>query len=150
VFKNFVLQVEWLSPNPLNRPQDNSGIFIRFPAANASDPANDWKGPALRSYEIQIDDLGVDPGPPEVLHSPKHQTGAIYGFAASNAIASNPANAWNLFEIEANGNNIKVTLNGQVVTNYVADGARPAQGHIGLQNHTGQIQFRNIQIRSLP
>jgi hypothetical protein len=149
VFRNFILRVEWLSPNPLNRPEDNSGVFIRFPAPNASDPANDWKGPALHGYEIQIDDLGVDPGPPEVVHSPEHQTGAVYGFAASSTVASGPANTWNVFEIEANGNRIKVTLNGQLVTDYTADGTRPSEGHIGLQNHTGQVQFRNIQVKSL-
>jgi choline dehydrogenase-like flavoprotein len=150
VFGNFVLRLEWLSPNPTTRPEDNSGVFIRFPAANASDPANDWKGPALHGYEIQIDDLGIDPGPPEVLHEPRHQTGAIYGFAASASVASLPANSWNTFEIEANGDRIKVTLNGLLVTDYTADGSRPRAGHIGLQNHTGRVQFRNIQIRSLP
>src|SRR5881392_2851648 len=47
VFRNFVLKVDWLSFNPTtNVPggrADNSGILIRFPALNASNPANDWK-----------------------------------------------------------------------------------------------------------
>jgi hypothetical protein len=42
-----------------------------------------------------------------------------------------------------------VTLNGKKVTDFKLDGSRPAKGHIGLQNHTGRVQFRNIQIRSL-
>jgi hypothetical protein len=45
-----------------------------------------------------------------------------------------------------------VTLNGQQVTSYAipADTTRAAAGHIGLQCHTGNVQFQNIMIRSLP
>ena len=44
VFRNFVLKVDWLSFNPTtNVPggrADNSGILLRFPSLNASDPGN--------------------------------------------------------------------------------------------------------------
>src|SRR5215471_4836630 len=47
VFRNFVLRVDWLSFNPTTSVPggraDNSGVLLRFPALNASDPANDWK-----------------------------------------------------------------------------------------------------------
>jgi hypothetical protein len=38
-----------------------------------------------------------------------------------------------------------VTLNGQQVTSYAipADTTRAAAGHIGLQCHTGNVQFQN-------
>jgi len=36
------------------------------------------------------------------------------------------------------------------VTDYLVDGSRPPLGHIGLQTHTGKVQFRNIMVRSLP
>src|SRR5216683_6123124 len=95
----------------------NSGVLFRFPALNASDPANDWKLASDKGYEIQIDDMGfnVDTG---LNFSPLHQTGAVYALQASTSLASKPAAQWNTFEIEATDTTIKVTLNGQLVTNY--------------------------------
>jgi choline dehydrogenase-like flavoprotein len=154
-FRNFILRVDWLSFNPTtNIPggrADNSGVLIRFPALNASDPANDWKPASDKGYEIQIDDMGfnVDTGQ---NFSPLHQTGAVYALAPSSKIASKPAGQWNTFEIEATGTAIKVALNGQLVTNYSipANNPRLQEGHIGLQCHTGNVQFRNVMIRTLP
>jgi choline dehydrogenase-like flavoprotein len=155
VFRNFVLKVDWLSFNPTtNVPggrADNSGILLRFPALNASDPANDWKLASDKGYEIQIDDMGfnVDTGQ---NFSPLHQTGAVYALAPSSKIASKSAGQWNTFEIEATGTNIKVALNGQAVTNYAIPATNPRlrEGHIGLQCHTGNVQFQNVMIRALP
>jgi choline dehydrogenase-like flavoprotein len=155
VFRNFVLKVDWLSFNPTtNVPggrADNSGVLLRFPALNASDPANDWKLASDKGYEIQIDDMGfnVDTGQ---NFSPLHQTGAVYALAPSSKIASRPAGQWNTFEIEATATAIKVTLNGQPVTNYSipANNSRLREGHIGLQCHTGNVQFQNVMIRTLP
>jgi choline dehydrogenase-like flavoprotein len=155
VFRNFVLTVDWLSFNPTTSVPggraDNSGVLIRSPALNASNPANDWQPASDSGYEIQIDDMGfnVDTGQ---NFSPLHQTGAVYGLAPSSTIASKPAGQWNTFEIEATTALIKVTLNGQLVTNYAipANNPRRSEGHIGLQCHTGNVQFQNIMIRSLP
>jgi choline dehydrogenase-like flavoprotein len=155
VFRNFVLRVDWLSFNPTTAVPggraDNSGILIRSPTLNASDPANDWRPASDRGYEIQIDDMGfnVDTGQ---NFSPLHQTGAVYALAPSSTIASKPAGQWNTFEIEATNTLIKVTLNGKIVTNYSipASISRLPAGHIGLQCHTGNVQFQNVMIRSLP
>lgn len=155
VFRNFVLKVDWLSFNPTtNIPggrADNSGILLRFPAMNTSDPANDWKLASNKGYEIQIDDMGFNVDTAQNF-SPLHQTGAVYALAPSSQIASKPAGQWNTFEIEATGTAIKVTLNGQLVTNYSipANNSRLSEGHIGLQCHTGNVQFQNIMIRTLP
>ena len=125
--------------------------MIRFPALNASDPANDWRLASDKGYEIQIDDMGfnVDTGQ---NFSPLHQTGAVYGLAPSSTIASKPASQWNTFEVEATNAMIKVTLNGQPVTNYSipANNSRLREGHIGLQCHSGNVQFQNVMIRTLP
>ena len=47
---------------------------------------------------------------------------------------------------------VRNKLNGQVVTNYAIPGnsTRGREGHIGLQCHTGNVQFQNIKIRALP
>src|SRR5882724_11060668 len=148
VFRNFVLKVDWLSFNPstpaLTVPPttDNSGVLIRFPALNASDPANDWKLASNKGYEIQIDDMGYNPDT-NSLHDALHQTGAVYALAPSTTLASKPAGQWNTFEIEAKATTIKVTLNGQLVATYniLATDTRGREGHIGLQCHTGNVQF---------
>jgi choline dehydrogenase-like flavoprotein len=154
VFRNFILKVDWLSFNPTtNVPggrADNAGVLLRFPALNASDPANDWKLASDAGYEIQIDDMGfnADTG---LNSSAIHQTGAVYGLAASSKVASKPAGQWNTFEIEATASAIKVTLNGEPVTNYSIpnNSSRRRSGHIGLQCHSGNVQFQNILIRTL-
>jgi len=154
-FRNFVLRVDWLSFNPTTSVPggraDNSGVLIRFPALNASDPANDWTLASNKGYEIQIDDMGFNPDTNQNF-DPAHQTGAVYALAPSSSVASKPAGQWNTFEIEARSAVINVTLNGQPVTTYAipADTTRGAAGHIGLQCHTGNVQFQNIMIRSLP
>jgi hypothetical protein len=157
VFKNFVLKVDWLSFNPKtsapNVPPstDNSGVLIRFPGLNASNPGNDWRLASDKGYEIQIDDMGYNPDTNK-LFDPLHQTGAVYALAPSSKIASKPAGQWNTFEIEATNATIKVTLNAQLVTTYTIPGndPRPRAGHIGLQDHTGNVQFQNVMIRTLP
>lgn len=155
VFRNFVLKVDWLSFNsrtgPLPARADNGGVLIRFPSLNTSNPAVDWQLASDKGYEIQIDDMGYN-----VLtnsnFSPLDQTGAVYGLAPSSKIASKGAGQWNTFEIEATNNAIKVTLNGQLVTNYTIPGntTRQPEGHIGVQSHTGKVQYKNIMIRALP
>jgi len=154
VFKNFLLKVDWLSFNPTtNIPggrADNSGVLLRFPALNASDPANDWKLASDKGYEIQIDDMGFNPDTGQNF-SALHQTGAVYALQGSTSLASKPAGQWNTFEIEVTNTTIKVMLNGQLVTNYAipANTSRLSEGHIGLQCHTGNVQFRNVMIRTL-
>ena len=144
-FANFVLTVDWRASSPT----DNSGVFIRFPALNSSNPSGDWVLAVDQGYEIQIDDTGFNPDTNKT-GDPLHQTGAVYGFAPSSKLASKPVGQWNSYEIQVTKDRIGVTLNGQKVTDFKLDGSRPVQGHIGLQNHTGRVQFRNIQIRSLP
>lgn len=145
-FGNFVLKADWRASD-IN---DNSGIFLRFPALSNNDPANDWKLAADKGYEVQIDDRGFNPDT-NATGDPLHQTGAIYTFAPSSKIASKPVGQWNTFEIEVSDASINVKLNNEIVTSFAGDGSRPSVGHIGLQNHhTGsRVQFRNIRIKKL-
>ena len=145
-FGDFVLRVDWRASDIT----DNSGVFIRFPALGSGDPANDWKLAVDKGYEIQIDDRGYNPDT-NTFGEPMHQTGAIYGIAAASHVASRPVGEWNTFEIEARGQEIRVKLNGALVSQLTGDGSRPARGHIGLQNHHAgsRVQFRNIQVEPL-
>ena len=146
-FDNFILRVDWRA----SFPDDNSGVFIRFPALGNTDPANDWKPAVDQGNEIQIDDTGKNPDVnPNVFNDPLHQTGAVYKLAAANVLASLPIGQWNAYEIEANGNDIKVTLNGQLVS-HLQNGNRLLKGFIGLQNHHfgSKVQFKNVRIKAL-
>jgi hypothetical protein len=145
-FSDFVLKLDWRASSI----DDNSGVFLRFPALGSSDPANDWRPAVDQGYEVQIDDRGFDPAT-NTTGSALHQTGAIYNLAPSSRVASRPIGQWNTFEIEARGHTVKVKLNGELVTSYSGDGSRPLKGHIGIQNHhTGsRVAFKNIRIQKL-
>ena len=145
-FGDFNLRLDWRACIPT----DNSGVFIRFPALGKSDPANDWRLAVDKGYEIQIDDTGFNPDTGKIRDT-YHQTGAIYTFAPSSQLASLPIGQWNTYEIEARGQNFKVTLNGILVATYTGDGSRSTTGYIGLQNHHqgSRIQFRNIRIKKM-
>ncbi len=69
---------------------------------------------------------------------------------APTTLASNPIGTWNTYIIEANGPQIKVTLNNQLLNTYNSN--RQLSGFIALQAHhyTSRVQFRNLQIQKLP
>src|SRR5204862_8028371 len=97
-FDNFILRLDWRASSP----DDNSGVFIRFPALGNTDPANDWKLAVDQGYEIQIDDRGYDPNM-NTTGSPLHMTGAVYQLAQATTLASKPVGQWNTFLSEAIG-----------------------------------------------
>jgi hypothetical protein len=78
-------------------------------------------------------------------------TGSVYGLAPAMKLASKPLGEWNTFGIEVIGRNIKVTLNGELVSHLAADQTRPLKGHIGLQNHHpgSRVQFRNLFVKRM-
>jgi hypothetical protein len=145
-FADFVLGVDWR----LSSPEDNSGVYVRFPPLGRDDPAHDWQVADRQGYEVQIDDRGYDPEQ-QSFSSPLHLTGAIYKLAPAMKRSSRPVGEWNTFVIEAQGHRLSVTLNGELVSNLRADESRPRRGHVGLQAHHpgSRVQFRNIRIREL-
>ena len=141
-FTNFLLRVDWR----IARIDDNSGIYIRVPAPSVPTPltAADTQG-----LEIQIDDRGYDSAT-NTTGNAIQRTGAIYNLSAPTSFPSQAVGTWNSYLIEANGTQIKVTLNGQLVNTYQSN--RLASGFIALQAHHGssRVQFRNLQIKKLP
>jgi hypothetical protein len=140
VFQDFALSIEWRITNP----DDNSGVFLRFP------PLTDSPQPAIeRGYEVQIDDRGHDPKR-KILASALHLTGAIYGLAPAVRRCSRPVGDWNLFEITARGPTLAVKLNREQVS-LLENASREPHGHIGLQNHHdgSAVQFRDLRIMPL-
>ncbi|PYG01901.1 Copper binding protein, plastocyanin/azurin family [Georgenia satyanarayanai] len=136
-YEDFSMRVDFR----VQDPADNSGVFVRFP-----DPQGDpWK-PVDEGYEIQIY---------EATDNPEGRTGAVYTFAGADPLATNPVGEWNTMEVEAVGQDYRVTVNGVEVATYTGDGSRGLEGFVGLQNHSsGQaagesVEFRNVWIKDL-
>ncbi|MFJ8228884.1 ThuA domain-containing protein [Streptomyces sp. NPDC094448] len=121
---------------------DNSGIFVGFPASD--DP---WSA-VNKGYEIQIDATDV----------PARTTGSVYGFKSADLKARDrvlrPPGQWNSYEIKVQGERLQVFLNGAKINDFT--NTNPARslkdGYIGLQNHGPQdkVSFRNITLKELP
>ena len=129
----------------------NSGVFIRSGLE---------KNPAFTGHEMQIvDDHGREPR--------KGSTGALYDVVAASKNMSKPAGEWNTSRVVAKGTHVEHWLNGQKVVEYEQGSpdwakrvaaskfavwpryGKAMKGHIGLQEHGGRAEFRNIKIREL-
>jgi len=123
----------------------NSGVFLR---ATPNDPVN-------RGFEVQVlDDFGKRPS--------KNGAGAIYDVVTPMYNLSRPAGEWNSLDITAKGKQISVTLNGWKVIECdfakmtepigkfpIAYTTLPLEGNLALQDHGGEVWYRNILIRPL-
>jgi type 1 glutamine amidotransferase len=135
-FQAYSLKLDWRLAG-----DDNSGVFVGFPASD--DP---WSA-VNNGYEIQID----------ATDSPDRTTGSVYGFKApeieARDAALNPPGQWNTFEIQVRGERLEVYLNGVKINDFTnADPARSLlQGHVGIQNHGpgDDVSFRDVRIKEL-
>jgi type 1 glutamine amidotransferase len=135
-FRSYSLKLDWRLAG-----DDNSGVFIGFPASG--DP---WSA-VNNGYEIQID----------ATDSPDRTTGSVYGFKSADLAARdgalNPPGEWNTFELLVEGERLQVFLNGVKVNDFTnTDPARSlVQGHVGIQNHGDgdDASFRNIRVKEL-
>lgn len=141
------------------QPDDNSGVFLRFPDPGGRNYDNTAFVGVDFGFEVQVNDVAAPDG------AAIHKTGAIYGFAGPanpNALPVRPLGEWNALEIRVQGQTYRVTLNGTQVTNFTftvgSDAAHPDRGlpstnaaprFIGLQTHTGRVAFRRIQIKAV-
>lgn len=148
-FQNFELSMEWKIA-----PKSNSGIFFHV---------NDKIGKAIYESgpEYQLLD---DKGWPDKLHDNQY-SGANYGMHAPKNAVVKELEEWNYARIIVDGTHIQHYLNGvKIVDYYLWDSdwnqrkstgkwkdypyyGMAKKGHIGLQDHGGLAQFRNIKIR---
>ncbi|TWF80317.1 choline dehydrogenase-like flavoprotein [Pseudonocardia hierapolitana] len=145
---DFILRCEWR----LAQPNNNSGVFIRFPNPNSKGYNNTAYVAVDFGFEIQIDETGAPDG------ADQHRTGAIYGEPnqAFNLQPALPVGQWNAYEMRVQGQTYTVHLNGVQVTQF--NNPSPGRGlpskpdspsFVGLQAHTGAVAFRNIQLQAL-
>ena len=148
-YGNFVYRFEFqLTPGA------NNGVGIRTPMEGDA---------AYVGMEIQILDC-EHPIYKDI--TPLQHHGSVYGIIPAKADhhdAFKPAGEWNYEEIVADGDNIKVTVNGVVIMegnireatkNGTADhkehpGLFNKKGHIGFLGHGSPVKFRNIRIKEL-
>jgi len=148
-FQNFELSLEWKIA-----PQSNSGIFYHV---------NEKIGTAIYESgpEYQLID---DKGWPDKLRDDQY-SGANYGMHAPKNAVVKDVNDWNQARIIVDGAHVQHYLNGVKVVDYqLWDNdwkllkekgkwkdypyyGMARKGQIGLQDHGGLAQFRNMKIK---
>lgn len=149
-FGDFELRLDWKL-----EPRGNSGIFYR------AVEGLEWIYHGAPEYQV-LDDAGHRDGQNELTSA-----GSDYGLYGVPRGVVKPAGEWNSTRIVARGAHVEHWLNDQKVVEYEQGspdwakrvaGAKFAawpqygkamRGHIGLQEHGGRVEFRNIKIREL-
>lgn len=145
-YGNFVIRFEFQLT-----PAANNGLGIRTPMEG---------DPAYVGMELQIldDDHAVYKDLEEYQYH-----GSVYGIIPAKRGALKPMGEWNVQEVIADGDHIKITLNGQVIVdgnireavkNGTPDkkehpGLFNQKGHIGFLGHGSPVKFKNIRIKEL-
>lgn len=155
-FTNFVLSLEWKISEG-----GNSGIFWgvyedpKYPEAYETGP------------EIQV--LDNERHPDAKVANGTHTAGSLYDMIAPPEDVTKPAGEWNecILEVDHNRNIGKVTLNGVALFEFAVNGdkwdamvadskfadwegfGKYPEGHIGLQDHSDKVWYRNIKIKRL-
>jgi hypothetical protein len=145
-YSNFVFRFEFKT-----EPGGNNGVGIRAPYDGDA---------AYQGMEIQILDDGHEMYKGKIRSEQHH--GSVYDVIPARTGYLKPAGEWNEEEIMANGNRIRVTLNGVIILD--ADlgivheeavlkkhpGLKNKSGHIGFLGHGSLVEFRNIRVKALP
>jgi hypothetical protein len=146
-YANFEIELEYRT-----EPGGNSGVWVHVPP-----DIKPWQDPSYQGNELQV----LDDDAKEYAHlHPEQYCGSLYDVIAAKRGSTKPAPEWNKMDILSDGRHIKVTLNGNVIVDGNYDqrpekylrhpGLKRTTGYIGLQNHTGPLDFRNVRIRELP
>ena len=145
-FDNFVFRFEFMLT-----PGANNGLGIRTPKEGDA---------AYQGMELQI----LDNEAPVYKDLQAYQYhGSVYGVIPAKRGYLKPTGEWNYQEVIANGDHIKVILNGTTILdgnireaskNGTMDGKEHPgllnkSGHIGFLGHGSVVKFRNIRIKEL-
>ena len=147
-YDNFVFRFEFqLTPGA------NNGLGIRTPMEGDA---------AYVGMELQI----LDNDAPVYKNLKEYQYhGSVYGVIPAKRGYLKPMGEWNYQEVIADGDNIKITLNGTTILDgnireaskngtATVDGKKHPgllnkSGHIGFLGHGSVVKFRNIRVKEL-
>ena len=145
-FDNFIFRFEFMLT-----PGANNGLGIRTPSSGDA---------AYSGMELQI----LDNTAPIYANLEEYQYhGSVYGVIPAKRGALKPVGEWNYQEVIADGDNIKITLNGTTIVDgnlreASKDGTIDGKnhpgllnpnGHIGFLGHGSKVKFKNIRVKDL-
>lgn len=152
-FANFDLQLEWKISLG-----GNSGIIFYVVDNPAKYPYVCLTGPDIQVIANEVHEDGL---------YPKHRAGDLYDLIAALPESAKPVGEWNQVEIIANKGKLDFYLNKVHVVSTtmwdaqwdkmvagskfhtMPDFGKFHEGHIALQDHGGDVWFRNIRIKRL-
>lgn len=149
-YKNFELSFDWKISE-----KQNSGVMFRV--------TEEFEVPYATGPEFQlIDDDNYPGGVKDV-----NKTAANYDVHAAQNSKLNPIGSWNNAKIIVNGNHVEHWLNGSKVVEYELNSedwktrvaaskwkeypkyGQASEGYIDLQDHGGEVWFKNVMIKTL-
>jgi hypothetical protein len=141
-YGDFEIRLEYKVPKA-----GNSGVGLRSPMEG---------DPAYVGMEIQLLDDGADE---YKKLKPSQYTGSIYDVVPPSQRVTKGPGEWQTIHIRANGRQVMVEVNGTKIVDANLDdhkdqfekhpGLKRDKGHLGLQSHTGRVEFRNIYVKPL-
>ncbi|MDR0559269.1 MAG: DUF1080 domain-containing protein [Prevotellaceae bacterium] len=147
-YANFIMRFEFKLT-----PAANNGLGIRTPLEGDA---------AYVGMELQILDSEAEVYKDLAAYQ---YHGSVYGVIPAKRGYLKPTGEWNVQEVIANGNKIKITLNGTVILdgdiaeaskNFTATADKQSHpglsnktGHIAFLGHGSELEFRNIRIKEL-
>lgn len=147
-YENYIIRCEFKLP-----PAGNNGIALRTPLDGHS---------SRDGLEIQIiDSDGYNAKNTKSSLKPHQYHGSLYHCVGAKHGYLRPVGEWNYQEIEVNGQNIKVTLNGTKILDVDIDALDRSQigtipkgldrrtGHIGFAGHSDPVAYRSFQVKQL-
>jgi hypothetical protein len=146
-YENFELELEWKHLVS----GGNAGLFVW------SDPVTARGQPFTRAIEVQILDGRQGPnytsdGDVFSIHgarfTPDRPHPAGWERSLPTERRAKPAGEWNHYRVVCNKGDIKLAVNGIVVSG--GYNASPRKGYICLEAEGSEAHFRNIRIRELP
>lgn len=140
-YADFNLRMEYLVG-----PGANSGVYIRVPK-NGNHHRDDASKPPA-GVEVQI----LDDNAKKYRNLKPYQfCGSVYDIAGATRHVCKPPSEWNTLELNCDGHNITSIHNGVVIVSVTPEEfpkikLRKLKGYLGLQNHGGNVKFRDIRI----
>ena len=147
-FTNSHLVVEWRWA-PGQKP-GNSGVFLRI---------NGERHPLPRCIECQLKSgdagdaygfrgMSIDGDSARRVEKNVPELGGTFVGVKKLFPNENPPGQWNRYDIDLNGGNLTIKINGLLVNE--ARNCELTAGPIGLQSEGGEVHFRKVRLTPLP